>query len=355
MLRGSFPKISQDQQVLHVIPMSYTVDGLTGVRNPMGLAGNLVEMEAHVVVGESIVLQNTIKAVEAKDVSVQSLVLQGMASAESTLTGDEREMGVVLLDIGAGTTDLVIYRQGTPWYSAVLPVGGYALTRDLAAALRSPLHVAEEVKIKWGSVYPESVPPDEDVELPAFQGQRRHSVPRQAMAGPLHERMAEILKMALTHVRQAGMTDWPIGGLVLTGGGGQMTGLPELAARMVGRGGPGAGAAAHAHGDEYQVGAGHGLGYFLSALLRSLASQVGVGPSAQPAGQVVTDSHAVGNIQPEQVLGVGVDAVVFHHREFFLVHPAHCVGAAAAHADHLDGGRSGVDFLDHVKSVFRFA
>ena len=85
-------------------------------------------MEAHVVVGESIVLQNTIKAVEAKDVSVQSLVLQGMASAESTLTGDEREMGVVLLDIGAGTTDLVIYRQGAPWYSAVLPVGGYALT-----------------------------------------------------------------------------------------------------------------------------------------------------------------------------------------------------------------------------------
>ena len=234
MLRGSFPKIDQTQQVLHVIPMGYTVDGLSGVRNPMGLAGNLVEVEAHVVVGESIVLQNTIKTVEARDVSVKSLVLQGMASAESTLTGDEREMGVVLLDIGAGTTDLVIYRQGTPWYSAVLPVGGYALTRDLAAALRSPLHVAEEVKIKWGSVDPERVPSDEEVELPPFQGQHRRSVSRQAMAGPLHDRMAEILKMAFSHVRQAGINDWPIGGLVLTGGGGQMTGLPEMAARMVG-------------------------------------------------------------------------------------------------------------------------
>ena len=234
MLRGSFPKIDQTQQVLHVIPMGYTVDGLTGVRNPMGLAGNLVEMEAHVVVGESIVLQNTIKAVEAKDVSVKSLVLQGMASAESTLTGDEREMGVVLLDIGAGTTDLVIYRQGTPWYSAVLPVGGYALTRDLAAALRSPLHVAEEVKVKWGSVDPESVPSDEEIELPAFRGQRRHSVPRRGLAGPLHDRMTEIMKMALTHIRQAGMKDWPIGGLVLTGGGAQMTGLLEMAARIVG-------------------------------------------------------------------------------------------------------------------------
>ena len=234
MLRGAFPKIDQAQQVLHIIPMSYTVDGLTGVRNPTGLAGNLVEMESHVVVGESAALQNTVKAVEGRDVSVQSLVMQGIASAESTLTGDEREMGAVLLDIGAGTSDLVVYRQGAPWYSTVLPVGSHALTRDLATALRSPLHVAEEVKIKWGSVFPESVPSDEEVELPPFQGQRRQSVPRHALAGPLHDRMSEILKMAISRIRQAGMNDWPIGGLVLTGGGSQMAGLPELAAKMVG-------------------------------------------------------------------------------------------------------------------------
>ncbi len=234
LLKGSFPKIDQGQQVLHVIPMGYTVDGLSGVRNPMGMAGRLVEVEAHVVVGESIVLQNTVKAVESKDLSVKSMVLQGMASAEATLTGDEREMGVVLLDIGAGTSDLVIYRQGAPWYSTVLPLGGYALTRDLAAALRAPLHVAEEVKIKWGSVDPESVPPDEQVELPAFQGQRRPAVPRRALAEPLNARMSEILKMVVARVRQAGMDNWPIGGMVLTGGGAQMTGLPELAAQMVG-------------------------------------------------------------------------------------------------------------------------
>ena len=234
LLRGSFPKISQDQQVLHVIPMSYTVDGLTGVRNPMGLAGNLVEVEAHVVVGESIVLQNTIKAVESKDVAVKSLVLQGMASAESTLSGDEREMGVVMMDIGAGTTDLVIYRQGAPWYSTVLPVGGYALTRDLSAAMRAPLHVAEEIKVKLGSVDLENIDADDEVELPNFQGARIKSVPRRALSEPLHDRMVEILKMAISQVRQAGMSDWPIGGLVLTGGGAQMTGLPELAARIVG-------------------------------------------------------------------------------------------------------------------------
>ena len=234
LLRGSFPKIDQDQQVLHVIPMGYTVDGLTGVRNPMGLAGNLVEVEAHVVVGESIVLQNTIKAVESKDVAVKSLVLQGMASAEATLSGDEREMGVVMMDIGAGTTDLVIYRQGAPWYSTVLPVGGYALTRDLAAAMRAPLHVAEEIKVKWGSVDLENIDEDDEVELPNFQGERIKSIPRRALCEPLHDRMVEILKMAISQVRQAGMSDWPIGGLVLTGGGAQMTGLPELAARIVG-------------------------------------------------------------------------------------------------------------------------
>ena len=262
LLQGSIPKIEQNQQVLHVIPMGYTVDGLSGVRNPMGLAGNMVEVEAHVVVGEAIVLQNTIKAVEAKDVAVQSLVMQGMASAESTLTGDEREMGVVLLDIGAGTSDLVVYRQGTPWYSTVLPVGGHALTRDLATALRAPLHVAEEVKTKWGSVDPENVSGNEEVELPPFQGQRRKTVPRRGLAEPLHDRMTEILKMAITCVRQAGVSDWPIGGLVLTGGGSQMTGLPELAARMV--------------GEPVRVGYPYGI-YGLPAQLRKPAFSTAVG------------------------------------------------------------------------------
>ena len=234
LLRGSFPNIQHGQQVLHVIPMGYTVDGLSGVRNPMGLAGKLVEVEAHVVIGDAVVLQNTINSVESKDISVRSLVLQGLASAEATLTGDEREMGVVLLDIGAGTSDLVVYRQGAPWFSTVLPLGGYALTRDLAAALRVPLNVAEEYKIKYGSVDLESVSASEEVELPQVQGQRRRTVPLTAMAEPLHDRMAEIMKLAIAEMRNAGMNDWPIGGLVVTGGGAEMTGLPSLAARIVG-------------------------------------------------------------------------------------------------------------------------
>ncbi len=234
MLQNAFPQVEHGQQVLHVIPIGYTVDGLSGVRNPIGMAGKTVEVDAHVVMGESVVLQNTLKAVESKDVFVKSLVLQGIASAEATLTGDEREMGVVLLDIGAGTTDLVIYRQGNPWYSSVLPVGAHSLTRDLAAALQVPLHIADEIKVKSGSVHPEMVPADETVEIPGMQKHWQRPIPRRALAEPLNARMAEMLKMVVASIKQAGLRDWPIGGTVITGGGSQVEGLQELVTEMMG-------------------------------------------------------------------------------------------------------------------------
>ena len=143
LVKGSFPEIPQGQDVLHVIPIGYHVDGMTGVRNPVGLFGSQVEVEAHVVLGDSTVLKNTVKAVETGKATVKSLVLQSLASAEATLTGDEREMGAVLVDIGAGTTDVIIYRQGNPWYSTIIPVGGFQLTKDLSVALHSSLHLAE--------------------------------------------------------------------------------------------------------------------------------------------------------------------------------------------------------------------
>jgi len=234
MIRGSFPKVEDGQQVLHVIPMGYTVDGLSGVRNPLGLAGKNIEVDSHVVLGDSVVLQNSIKAVESRDVTVKSLVLQGIASAEATLTGDEREMGVMLLDIGAGTTDIVLYRQGSPWFSDVLPVGGHALTRDLAAALGSAFHVAEDIKISYGTVYPDMIADDDTVEIPEMQQHWQRPIPRKALAEPLNARMVEILKLALARVKQAGLQEWPIGGMVITGGGSQMAGLTELVQETLG-------------------------------------------------------------------------------------------------------------------------
>jgi len=234
LLRGSFPDVGPDQEVLHVIPISYHVDGMSGIRNPVGLYGNLVEVEAHVVMGESVALKNTVKVIEANKASVKSMVLHSLASAESTLTGDEREMGVVLVDIGAGTTDIVIYRQGQPWYSAVIPVGGSQLTRDLSVALKTPLYMTEEMKVKWGSVMPEMVASDEEVVIPSFQGQPKHSLSRRVLCEPLHDRMLELIKMIVLKVRQSGLREFPAGGIVLTGGGSEMTGLADLVLKTLG-------------------------------------------------------------------------------------------------------------------------
>ena len=234
LLRGSFPDVGPDQEVLHVIPIGYHVDGMSGIRNPVGLYGNLVEVEAHVVMGDSVTLKNTVKAIEAGKASVKSMVLHSLASAESTLTGDERELGVVLADIGGGTTDIVIYRQGQPWYSAVIPVGGSQLTKDLSVALKTPLYMTEEMKIKWGSVMPETIPADEEVVIPSFQGQPKHSLSRRILCDPLNARMMELIKLIVLKVRQSGLREFPTGGIVLTGGGAEMTGLTDLVQKTLG-------------------------------------------------------------------------------------------------------------------------
>ncbi|MCH7842230.1 MAG: cell division protein FtsA [Chloroflexi bacterium] len=234
LLRGSFPDVGPGQEVLHVIPIGYHVDGMSGIRNPVGLHGNLVEVEAHVVIGDAVILKNTVKVIEANKASVKSMVLHSLASAEATLSGDEREMGVVLVDIGGGTTDIAIYRQGQPWYSAVIPVGGSQLTRDLSVALKTPVYMTEEMKIKWGSVMPETVPADQEVMIPSFQGQPKHSLSRRILCEPLHDRMVELIKLIVLKVRQSGLREFPPGGIVLTGGGAEMTGLTELVQKTLG-------------------------------------------------------------------------------------------------------------------------
>ena len=234
LLRGSFPDVGPNQEVLHVIPIGYHVDGMSGIRNPVGLHGNLVEVEAHVVLGESVALKNTAKVIESNKATVKQMVLHSLASAEATLSGDEKEMGVVLADIGGGTTDIVIYRQAQPWYSAVIPVGGSQLTRDLSVALKTPMYMTEEMKIKWGSVMPEMIAADEEVVIPSFQGQPKHSLSRRILCEPLHDRMLELIKLIVLKVRQSGLREFPTGGLVLTGGGAEMTGLTDLVQKTLG-------------------------------------------------------------------------------------------------------------------------
>lgn len=234
LIRSSYPHVSDGKEVLHVIPINYVVDGLTGVRNPTGLHANEVKVESHVVLGDATILKNLVKVVEGCKLSVRSLVLQPLASGEAALTEDEREMGVVLVDMGGGTTDVAIFKTGSLWYTGIIPVGGNQLTRDLSVALGVPFFIAEELKVKWGHALPDGVEADQEVQIPGFQGQPRRMIHRRAMCQPLYERLTETLKMVLIQVRQSGLRHLPSGGLVITGGSAEMPGLKELAERATG-------------------------------------------------------------------------------------------------------------------------
>ncbi len=234
LVKTSYPQVGRNQEILHVIPMSYDVDGMTGVRNPVGIHAPKVQVEAHVVIGDALTLKNTVRAVEANQVTVKSLVLQSLAGAEATLTGDERETGAIFLDIGSGTSDLIIYREGSPWYSTVIPVGGNQLTKDLQVALKTSFYLAEEVKIKWGHAMPELVKADEEVVIPSYQGQPKRVVNRRAMAEPLQDRVEELLKLALFRMRESGLRQVPPGGLVISGGCADLAGMQELAEKTIG-------------------------------------------------------------------------------------------------------------------------
>jgi cell division protein FtsA len=180
------------------------------------------------------VLRNSVRVVEVNKIPVKSLVAHSLASAEASLTGDEREMGVMIADIGGGTTDVAVYRQGGPWFSAVVPAGGNQLTRDLAAALHVPYYRAEELKLKWGNALTDLVRADEEVVVPGFQGEPQRIIKRRTLCEPLQMRLMELIKLAMLRVNQAGLRHMPSGGLVLTGGCAEMQGVKELAQKITG-------------------------------------------------------------------------------------------------------------------------
>lgn len=221
---------SKSQQTLHIIPMRYRLDGIEGVRNPTGLHTNELRLEAHVVRGTSVPLGNTVRALQSCKVQVEGLIVHPLASAEGVLTADEREMGVAVVDIGAGTIKVAVYRDGTPYYSSVIAMGSNQLTRDLAVSLRVPYQVAEELKIEHGHALPDDLPPTDEVALPATQMHPKRVMQRRELCEPLYLRCLQMLKLVHAELCKAELTDLP-GGIVLTGGGARMRGLAEMTSR----------------------------------------------------------------------------------------------------------------------------
>ncbi len=218
-------QVPSDRRLLHVIPRTYAVDGQPGVKNPVGMHGFRLDVETHVITAAVASIQNLVKCVRSAGIDVEDLVLEPIASSEAVLNDDERQAGVVLADIGGGTTDIAIFRDGSIWHTAVLPVAGYQLTRDIAIGLGLPFNVAEEMKKKYGSVMPVY---ESKMDTPAAMSQDGHGVNYQDLCDIIRARFEEIMKLILLELPSADYTAMVPAGLVLTGGSSNIAGAATL-------------------------------------------------------------------------------------------------------------------------------
>ncbi len=227
-------EVPSNYEVLHVLTQDFRVDDQGGVVNPLGMFGRQLGVRLHVVLNASAVVQNIVNAINKADLVVDGLVLQQLASAEAVTSRDEREMGVVVVDIGGGTTDVAIYSRGSIWHSQVLPLGGSLITKDLALGLKTPIQEAENVKKQAGCVYPESVPNEEFIEVGEVGTRRRRTVSRRQLCRIVQARCDEMLEAIGEITEQLGPRRELLTGVVLTGGGALLDGLAERAEQILG-------------------------------------------------------------------------------------------------------------------------
>ncbi|HEY8767078.1 MAG TPA: cell division protein FtsA [Dehalococcoidia bacterium] len=217
-----------NREVLHSIARFFVVDGQEQVTDPVGMFGQRLDMDCHIVTGSVTAIQNLTQCVEGAGVQVEALVFAPLAAAESVLESEEKEQGVILVDIGGGTTDIAVFMEGAVFHTTVLPVGGYHLTHDLVAGLRAPYSTVEEIKLNHGSCMPSRIDAEEIIDIDAFGGQRTKEVPRRRIAEILQARVEEILEMIYIDVKRAGFDDMVAAGLVITGGTAGIPGIVEL-------------------------------------------------------------------------------------------------------------------------------
>ena len=221
--------IPTDQQLLHTVPQEFMVDNQEGVREPRGISGIRLEVKVHIVTGAVSAVQNIVKCIRRCGLDVTDLILQPMASADAVLTDDEKELGVVLVDIGGGTTDIAIFTEGAIRHTAVIPIAGYQITNDIAMALRTPTGEAEEIKVRYGIAKQVLADPTDVFDVPGLGDRRARTLSRQALSAVIEPRVEELFSLVHQVVRESGFEEVLSSGIVLTGGTAQLPGSAELA------------------------------------------------------------------------------------------------------------------------------
>jgi len=218
-------KVPSDRKLLHVIPRGYAVDGQVGVRNPVGMHGFRLDVETHIITAAVTSVQNLVKCIRGIGIDIDDLVLEPLASSEAVLSEDEKEIGIILADIGGGTTDIAVFKDGSIWHTAILPVAGYQITRDVAIGLGLPFDVAEEMKKRYGSVMPVY---ESKMETPSTISENGHGVSYQDLCDIIKARVEEIIRLIMLELPRSEHEALVPAGLVITGGSANLSGIEAL-------------------------------------------------------------------------------------------------------------------------------
>jgi cell division protein FtsA len=224
--------IPMDREVIHIIPQEFIVDGQDGIKDPVGMSGVRLEGRVHIVTGAITSAQNIVKCANRAGLDVDDIVLEQLGSSEAVITPEEKDLGVAIIDIGGGTTDLVIFANGAIKHTAVFSVAGSHVTNDIAMGLRTPVEEAEKIKIRYGCSLVSMVRKDETIEVPSVGGRKPRVLSRQTLAEIIEPRVEEMLTFVYDEVVRAGYAKLIASGVVLTGGSAILDGMPELAEQI---------------------------------------------------------------------------------------------------------------------------